>query len=94
MHDEGLCCNSLPHLVSRGEVDQRAHVRAGVEPIPDSKGPYSLRHPGDKRIVDPLLDHEAVRSDADLSTEAELCSNCPVDGAVEVGVIENLCTRN
>lgn len=81
------------HLVSRSEVDQRAHVRAGVEPVSDSKGPDSLRHLGDKRVVDPLLDHVPVGGNADLSTEPELCSDGSIDGAVEIGIVENLCTQ-
>lgn len=88
-----LCASIMLDLISRGEVDQRAHVRAGVESVSDSKGPDSLSRLGDKRVVDPLLDHETVRGNADLSTEAEFCSNGPINGTVEVGVVENLCTH-
>lgn len=63
------------------------------ESVSDAEGPDALRHLGDERLVDPLLDQETVRGDADLSTEAELCRHGPIDSAVEVGVVKNLCTQ-
>ena len=79
----------LLDLRHRPRVDQRADRHAGAVAGPDDHPPDLLREQLHDLVVDAPLDEDAVRADARLARVPELRGDQPVDGALELGVVED-----
>ncbi len=76
-------------LVDRLVVDHGAHDDAGTVTGADRHLRHLLDEAADELVVDARLDVDPVRTDAGLAGVAELRGDDPVDGLVEVGVVED-----
>ena len=79
----------LVGLVDAALVDHRADRDALGRAVPDDDLRDLLGEAADEAVVDAALHVGAVRADACLAGVAELRGDQPVDGLVEIGVVED-----
>ena len=79
----------LVGLVDATVIDHRPDRDALARAVPDDELRHLFGEAADEAVVDPALDVGAVRADARLAGVPELRGDQPVDGLVEVGIVED-----
>ena len=79
----------LLDLRHRGFVDQRTLHHAGIGAAANLEAAHFLGQPGGERVVNPVLNQDAIGAYAGLAAVAVLRGDGALDSGIEIGVVED-----